>query len=343
MLSEDGKLIIDEETNSLLVIDRVANVKQVEEYLAEVDVQTVKQVQITARFVELADEASRTLGVNWTLRGLSEGDRLDAGFGQNPRVGTVSDNTDDDGNPIPGVQVGDVTGIPGFQVGFNDLSRAGLDARLNALETEGLARTISSPTVLTRNQQQANLTILNEQSFVAGFETNNAGDGSLATTPDIDTIEDGITLEVTPLIGKNNVVQLDVVPTLKIADLGPPIDSQFGQFFTPTVDERSAELAVALRDGQTLVIGGLNSSESTEDDNQVPYLGDIPVFGYLFKEENTSSLDREITIFLTAEIVPLFPESNQSDTQPALPNQGDTINKEIELDSESTSSDVLLD
>lgn len=340
MLSEEGSVLVDEETNSLLVIDTTSKVKQIENYLNQIDVPTVKQVKITARFVEMTDEATRNLGVNWAFRGSSDGDRIDGGFGQNPRVGTVSNNEDADGNPIPGLQVGDVQGIDQFQVGFNDLSGAGIDARIHALETEGLAKTISSPTVLTRNQQQAKLTILNEQSYVSGFESTTGGEGGIATTPEIDTVEDGIILKVTPLIGRNDVVQLDVTPTLKIADIGQPIDSNFGQFFTPTVDERTAELAVALRDGQTLVIGGLDSSENSQDDNKVPFLGDIPVLGYLFKEENTSRSDRDITIFLTAEIVPLFPKNKKSTGDTPVKNTKPET-ESIEID--SNTSDVLLD
>jgi type II secretory pathway component GspD/PulD (secretin) len=345
MLSDDGKVVVDEETNSLLVVDNVGKVKQIHSYLDEIDVPTVSQVKITARFVELTDEASRQIGINWAARGLSEGDRIDGGFGQNPRVGTVSDNTDEDGNPIPGLQVGDIQGIQNFQIGFNDISGAGIDARLQALETEGLAKTISSPTVLTRNQQKATLEILNQQTYVAGFETNQV-DGAQSTVPEIETVEDGITLGVTPLIGNNNVVQLEVKPTLKLAQLGDPRTVDGRSFFTPAVDQRSADLSVALRDGQTLVIGGLNSTESSNNDNKVPLLGDIPILGYAFKSSSKASTDRDITIFLTAEIVPLFPGSNDGDTPVSTADTGaQSASTVVDTDPDTTpvKTDFLLD
>lgn len=311
MLSEDGQIVSDRETNSLLIVDEVSKVNSIQNYLREIDVPTVAQVRITTRFVEMSDEASRELGVDWDFEGGGAEGSL------NPQIADDAD----------GLLLDLVTPA--------GASSADIDARLNALEEKDLLNLISSPNVVTRNQQQAQLTIQNQESYVAGCEVQSV-EGAQTLVPTLETLEDGITLEVTPLIGKNETIQLDVMPELKISDLGEETSFDVGgggtgagcTFFTPETDVRRAQLNVAIEDGGTLVIGGLKREETTRGNSGVPLLQDIPIIGYAFSQQGRSSTNRDITIFVTAEIVDLKSPENAPDTTP--PTTGFSESETIE-------------
>lgn len=293
MLSDQGRQIVDRETNSIMIVDQVSKVNSVENYMNEIDVPTVAQVRIEARFVEMSDLAQKELGVDWQVDGARH-----------------NQTTVDYGFSTPGLS------SSGLQLDISNLGVPTLDAQLQALEQKNLVNLISSPNVVTRNQQQANLTIQNQTSYVSGCQAQQI-EGAQSIVPVIDQINDGITLEVTPLIGKNRVIQLDVVPELRLATLGNA--TQFGTsdctFFTPNVDVRRAKLNVALRDGQTLVIGGLDRKEERDNSTSVPLFSDIPLLGYAFKQDDRTSDDLSISIFLTAKIVKLH-KKTQPDTRP---------------------------
>lgn len=325
MLSEEGKFVLDEETNSFLIVDKVDKVKQITDFLEDIDVRTVAQVRIRARFVELSDEAARRIGIDWQAAGTVDGQPLNISM-------------------LPDQARAPTAGTPGGI--FADLdcplgSGNCIAAGLRLLERKDLAKLISAPNVVTRNQQQAVLEIVNEQSYVADWDVSQTQGGSLNVTANVETITGGITLKVTPLIGQSDVIQLDVQPELRIVNLGQPtnltVQGTAFPFFTPTTNRRTAELNVALKDGSTLVIGGLNRVESNDVKTQPPVLGDIPILGYLFKQQEDESINRNITIFLTAEIVRLREEDGADTgefgpdrtTEADTPHVADTIPADI--------------
>lgn len=293
ILSDKGKVVMDRETNSLLVVDTVEKVNSIESYLSEIDQPTVRQVRIKARFVEMSDEAERRLGVKWSSQGSVKGDPVPMQSGSGG--------------------AGFSPAFSGFQAVYDNLS-GGIDAQLRALETQNQLNLISAPNVVTRNQQEAKLTINNTVNYVSGCEISQI-QGAQTVQPVISEVSDGITLTVTPMIGNNDVIQLDVVPELKIiGDFDQRTTSGASgtscTFETVDVDTRRANLNVALEDGQTLVIGGLSRHSKNTSNTDVPLLSDIPLLGFLFSQDTKSSTDRDITIFLTAEIVDILDDSS---------------------------------
>ncbi len=301
MLTESGKAIIDEETNSILVVDNVSKVEQITQFLNSIDVRTVSQVRIEAKFVEIDDDARERIGLDWDV---------------------------ETGDLTTELEVGP-SGINGLQL---DVVNPDINATIELLEEKDIGNLISSPNVMTRNQQEAVLEVVNEQSYVAGWNVSQT-QNSTNVTPIVETVEGGITLTVTPLIGQSEVIQLDVEPALKVVNLGQAINQIANgnsfPFFTPTVDRRTATLNVALKDGQTLVIGGLDRSETDQSREQAPFLGDIPILGHLFRSRDDQTTSRNITIFLTAEIVRLREGQEEaasaSDTAASVVNQSDTV------------------
>ncbi len=321
MLSEKGTTVSDRETNSLLIVDKVSNVESIQSYLEEIDVPTVKQVRIQTRFVEISEDLTHSLGIDWSANDLSGSPQSRASF-------------TDDGNV-------DATNIPrasGFELGLID-NAAGdfsISSRLNALESESALDLISSPSLVTRNQQEAVLEILNQISFLEGCQvTQNEGGGSQAT-PQIGSVEDGITMSVTPLIGASDIVQLRIKPVLKLVDFSSRVGSvstACGPIEFPEVDRRTANLNVALKDGQTLVLGGLSRSEESPSYTRVPYLSQIPLMGYLFQSRTEESEQKEINIFVTVDIIEFQDPSETGDTVGIYPDEASReAQKTIESD-----------
>ncbi len=278
LLSDDGKLVFDEETNSVLVVDRLENVERIEEYLWGIDVETVAQVRIEARFVEMGEQARRAIGINWEYDGTLGGERA-----------------------------GGILGGEGLELGLGTAAPSELRARLQMMETEGLINLISSPNVMTRNQQEANLEIVDEQSYVGGWDVS-YHEGQPQFTPQIETVSGGIELQVTPLITSTGLIQMSLNSEMRVVELTEYRDAvtpdQDRTFFVHEVDRRTAELEVALRDGQTLVIGGLDREFRDSEEREVPFFSRIPLIGRLFFGHQTERQEsRSLTIFLTAEII----------------------------------------
>jgi|GEM_PF-5337599 len=287
MLSGDGEVIMDEETNTLLIADKMDRVERLEDYVTSIDVETVAQVRIEARFVEMTDEAERRIGVDWDYNGVVSGEDAGIGFG--------------DG---------------GLRLGIGDVEPDELRLAMQFLETEDLINLISSPTVMTRNQRKAELEVISEQSYTADVEVVET-DQTTRTTPIMESVQDGITLEATPLIGGDGLIYLNVKPEMKIATLNRVADIEEYPVYTSEVDRRRVDLDVALRDGQTLVIGGLDRELESAAEHRVPILGSIPFLGpALFRYEEDSQQVERLTIFLTAEIVDLDPEELEEEELP---------------------------
>jgi type IV pilus assembly protein PilQ len=303
MLSEDGSIVTDRETNSLLIVDKVSKVESIQSYLEEIDVPTVKQVRIQTRFVELSDNVSQSLGIDWSAENLS---------------GNVQSRGSFTGDGS--VDAADVPSSSGFQLGLIDDAAGNFDirSRLEALESKSGVDLISSPSLVTRNQQEAVLEVLNEISYLEGCEATQSEGGSIQYTPQVGKAEDGITLSVTPLIGANDIVQMNIEPMLKIVDFSGrvSIESNCGDINFPEVDRRTANLDVALKDGQTLVLGGLSRSEERPSITRVPYLSQIPVMGYLFKNKSQDNEEKEINIFVTVDIIEFQDAGTNGDTPP---------------------------
>ncbi len=303
LLSEEGIAVMDEETNSILVIDSVSRGREIEDYLEGIDVATVAQVRIEAKFVEMSEEASREIGIDWQYDGTVDGSAAFVDFSP------------------------DIKDLDGLSLGIAD----DFTALMQFLESEDLANLISSPNIMTRNQQQATLEVINEKNYMAGCRVER-DNGQTFYIPDVESVEEGITLEATPLMGGEDIIQLSVKPELKIVSFDPALaeDSPCGMLQFPAVDRRQSELEVALQDGQTLVIGGLSRQATADESREVPLLGKIPIVGpYLFGYQRDERESREINIFLTAEIVRLDEEPSEEVMDPAAAT--DTVPEEMNL------------
>jgi general secretion pathway protein D len=182
-------------------------------------------------------------------------------------------------------------------------------AQLQAIATAGKAQILSRPSILARDGQMAE--IMSGQSIYLPSGVSFTTAGTSTTIPTINGSYQpvGIQLDVTPFIGANNLVQMILQPTIESIDTSTPgqqiVGSSLfsGAVFAPNINKRSANTVVVTPDGQPIVIGGLISNNKSSSESKIPFLGDIPLFGNLFKFTSRANQKNELLIFLTPHII----------------------------------------
>src|SRR5271170_2428212 len=308
VLSSRGSVGVDSRTNTLLVTDTVEKLTEVRKLVATLDI-PVRQVLIEARIVIVNDDFERdlgaVLGVTATStvgsNGLFETTGTAAGtdlgissaitnLGTTGTVKPVAVGTGADA--IDRYNVNLPVSTPAGSIAFALLGNSHiLDLELSAAQTEGRGKVVSSPRFITANQKQATIKqgveIPYQQSASSGATTISFKDAVLE-------------LKVTPLITPDNRIILDMevsddsVGTVVVASGGVNV---------PSIDTRAITTQVLVSDGQTVVVGGILQTTETDNETKVPYLGDIPVLGNLFKTTTKINKKDELLIFVTPKII----------------------------------------
>jgi type IV pilus assembly protein PilQ len=302
MLSSRGTLSVDERTNTLLVQDTADKLSDIRRLVQTLDV-PVKQVLIEARIVIVSDTFERDLGARLGVSGFTT---TNGGLATISGTNVGTDSMINSAFPAGGTPSGFInfptldnryqvnlpSPITNGSIGLSLLSgKHLLDLELSAAQNEGKSETISSPRVITANQKQA--------SIMQGVEIpyqESASSG--ATTTQFKNAV--LSLKVTPLITPDNRVILD----LDIADdaVGQQVTSATGGT-VPSIDTREIITQVLVNDGQTVVLGGILDTTKSTSANKVPFFGDIPVLGNLFKSTTKINNKTELLIFITPKIL----------------------------------------
>jgi len=304
MLSPRGTLSIDERTNTLMVQDTAENLADIRRLVQTLDV-PVKQVLIEARIVIVSDTFERDLGARLGVTGFTT-----AGPGSLITVSGTNVGTDSmlssafpPSTTTPSGFINYPTLDNRYQVKLPAANTNGsiglsvlagkhlLHLELSAAQNEGKSETISSPRVITANQKQATIMqgveIPYQESASSGATTTQFKNAVLS-------------LKVTPLITPDNRVILD----LDVSDdsVGQQVTSATGGS-VPSIDTRQIITQVLVNDGQTVVLGGILDTTKSKSDKKVPFLGDIPVLGNLFKSTIKINNKTELLIFMTPKIL----------------------------------------
>lgn len=298
-LSQRGRLVADDRTNTLMISDIPKKVAQMRELINVID-RPVDQVLIEGRIVIATDTFARDLGARFGVQGRRIGDRTQV-IG-----GSLDGNTSiiEDGEiQIPGglnvnLPAGGFTsgGSPAGAIAYTLLGRNfSLDLELSALQEEGRGEVISNPRLVTTNQREAVI----KQGREVGYLTV-TGSGTGVATPTVQFKEALLELKVTPTITDDNRVFLNLNvkkdEVLRFIDLG-----DFGS--VPELARREINTAVLIEDGQTVVIGGVYEFTDRSSVAKVPFLGDIPFLGNLFKKKGRSKEKAELLIFVTPKVL----------------------------------------
>ena len=296
LISERGSVVVEPRTNSLIVTDTAAKLAEIRALIEQVDI-PIRQVMIEARIVIAQSDLARELGIEWG------GGYLDTDFNGNVLSASGdSQNVIDLNNAViegsqpsisyPGSLLVDlgVAGTSGFAVGFTSEDLF-LTAELSALEAAGQGEVVSQPKVITGDKQSA---VIKSGTEVPYQEASASGE---TTTSFKEAV---LSLDVTPNITPDDRIMLDLNITQdSVGDLVP---SGRGGFI-PTIDTTSINTQVLVGNGETVVLGGVFKTEEIESINKVPFFGDIPYVGALFRNEKRNNTKTETLIFITPRIL----------------------------------------
>ncbi len=300
LLSEGGKIQVDDRTNVIIIRDLRKNVEDVKALVAKLDSAT-PQVLIEARIVEVDTSFTRELGVQWGGSYKSEGSTKFGATGIQDTSGafipgqTLTNSKDFTASTVPpnyAVNLPAAVGLgSGGGIAFGILSDSvRLDLSLSALEASGKGKVVSSPRVVTIDNKEAMI----EQGTQIPYSTVSA------SGTNVQFVDATLSLKVTPHITPEG----SVIMKLEAKNDSPGETGASGQ---PAINKKKATTEVLVRDGETAVIGGILQVTRKEDQQAVPWLSKIPILGFFFKHDTTQSSNRELLIFVTPKILKTEP------------------------------------
>lgn len=302
MLSARGGISVHDATNQVFVRDTAAVVEAIREVIRNVDIPP-KQVMIEARIVEASTGFANSLGVRLTAGNMTtDGGYRIPGTSTRLALSVPPNNLLASGNvdvfssaPVPSLSTSPVIFRPGYNLAaagnfglmlFNAAATKVLSLELQAAENDSRNKTISSPRILTLNRKAATINNTQQVTILTGVN---------ATTglPIYQTFSAPLTLGVTPSVNPDNRISLD----LNIAK------STITNATTGSLDTNTVTTNVIVENGGTVVIGGFARESDIQTQERVPFLGDLPYVGFLFKTTSKSQSRSELLVFITPRIV----------------------------------------
>ncbi|HRX69810.1 MAG: type II secretion system secretin GspD [Candidatus Competibacteraceae bacterium] len=289
----------DEATNALVVTAPPDIIRSLRSVIAQLDIRRA-QVLVEAVIAEISAEKTAQLGVQWAVDSSEQGlvgfTNFDAGASSLANMVSLAAQIDE--GSTSSIQASQVP--QGIQLGVGDFTGTNrFGALISALAKDADTNVLSTPTVVTMDNEEAEIIVGQNVPFVTGSYTTTTSSGSSTSTQvgnpfqTIQRDDVGIKLKVKPQINEGNAVKLEisqevssVVPSANAATQGP------------TTNKRSIKTIVMVENNQILVLGGLIDDQLTESAQKVPLLGDVPLLGNLFRYRDTNKLKRNLMVFL---------------------------------------------
>ncbi|RZG88735.1 type IV pilus secretin PilQ [Acinetobacter sp. WCHAc060033] len=296
MLSSRGSVVADTRTNTLIINDTAQNIDKVRKMIDLLDV-SVKQVMVEARIVRATTDFTKEMGVKWGIlsQGVTRNNDLLVG-GSDTTLWDLREPDDDGKYTISrpdnlNVDLGvTAEGASKIAFGLINMSDFMLDLELSALQSDGYGEVISTPKVLTADKQKAKVASGQEIPYQT---TSTAGGTATATTSFKEAL---LSLDVTPSITPDGKVQMQLNITS---------DSRGGTAPNGEVilNKNEINTNVLVDNGETVVLGGIFEQSTSNTQTKVPFLGDIPYLGRLFRRDAKTESKQELLIFVTPRIV----------------------------------------
>lgn len=293
---DDRRVSCDYQTNSIVFYGPSAEAEQVRRMVKELDV-PAKQIALEARVLAISKDAAKNLGVQWQWSSVPQYPERETSYESRRQVvqnpdGTYSTVTID----VPKEKVTRNWGRNSYGIVQFGRGPEGhpfefyYAATINALITDGKAKVLARPNITTIQGHEAVINIGGEVPVTETSVTNST------TTTSVSYREAGIILRYTPRVNGDGTITADVH-----TEVSSPLYVEEMKAYR--FQSRSADTTVRLRDGETMVIGGLIGSEEAKSLSKVPFLGDLPILGAFFRNVKKSKTDSEIMIFLTAHVL----------------------------------------
>jgi type IV pilus assembly protein PilQ len=304
-VSERGSVEFEERTNMVIVKDTPRVIEEIQALVLELD-RPEPQVEIEARIVQARNDAARALGVQWGLNGRVSPDLGNTTNLAFPNRGSIGGRTVENGPVTQGPALGSDPRASGLEetgtavnlpvtgatsalgLALGSVNGAfNLDVQLSALESQGALEIVSRPKITTQNNKQAEIT----QGFRIPIQvvSNN--------TITVQFEDAALKLSVLPQITAANTVIMQILLENAFPDFSNDVNGN------PSINTQRAETHVQVSDGMTTVIGGIMQTRESSSTDRTPGLGRLPLLGWLFKRETSSSESQELLVFLTPRII----------------------------------------
>ena len=298
------KVEIDELNNALVIAAPSAVIREIQNVVAKLD-RARPQVLIEAVIAELSQEQARDISAQIAITGKDRGgyitnfDGVLAGllgtaFGGGESVGAAQ---------IAGSLPQNVIGVVGD---FDSKTNRGMGLLVQAIKKDGRNKLLSTPSVITLDNEEASLTVGEQVPFPTGSYANTNNSNSVNPFTTVNREDVGVMLKVKPQISKGNAVRLEIEQESSAVKTGTA-DSQLGA----TTTRSTIQTNVMIQDGELLVLGGLIEGTTGESESKVPFLGDIPILGNLFKSSSNSDREKVLMMFIRPTIIRTPEDANK--------------------------------
>ncbi len=331
ILSERGKVNVDDRSNSLVITDTEDRLQMIEQAIVELD-RPLEQVLIEAILIETLEDFDRFLGVDWTAHATGNiftlegagpvGTRFPFNFFSGQFIERVIPGGTD--GILDKTDIADTSGAPAAATAgsktFEDL-----DIAVKMLQTANKVRVIAKPKILVLDNHPALIKITTNAAI--GGNTQQAATGQLTSTSSTSTerAEVGTLLRLTPLINTNNRITLTIEPSFSsVAQSTLTLAAGGNTISAGDVTVRAARTTLMLNDGQIIAMGGLLQSSQSNTTRKMPIAGDLPFLGEIFTRRTRDLTDRELLLFVSPHIV-----RDPSEVQAAIvPDERDRFDDE---------------
>jgi len=289
-MSPRGVLNFNIASNALVIQDAESKISAIKQLVESLDLE-VPQVQIEARIVQADTTYARSLGIQWGIQNLNSGSNFGVANVRSGSVGPFGAQTSDFLVNLPATVAG-LTPVPAAGFTYGKVDGFLLDMRLQAGESLGLTKVIAAPKITTLDKREAKIS----QGESIPFQTTSL-QGTQTTFVDAN-----LELQVTPQITSRDPREEGKQILMKVRATRNAVGARSNPA-GPSIDKREANTQILVRDGETVVLGGIFVDSQTNTVQGIPYLSRIPVLGWLFKNKTETVAKQELLIFLTPNIV----------------------------------------
>ena len=291
------KIEIDELNNALILAAPSAVIREIKNVVDKLDISR-PQVLIEAVIAQLSENQARTLGTDLIYTSKNRGGYLTNFDGLLTQLLGLGLN----GTPESSVLSSTIGEIPNNAIAvggeFNPDTGKSMGLLVQALKTDGNSNILSTPSVITLDNEEAELTSGEERPFETGSYANTGGSNSVNPFRTINREEIGIKLKVKPQISKGNAIRLEIEQESSKVDKST-VSDQLGA----TTTKNTIKTNVMIQDGELLILGGLIEDESSDNNTKTPILGEIPILGHLFKMSNKTKRQTVLMMFIRPTII----------------------------------------
>jgi general secretion pathway protein D len=297
--AENIKILSDKRSNAIVIMASKGDMASIMELIKGMDIM-LSQVLIEAVILGVSLDDKVQSGVNWVQRSMIAYDTgpggsrdpifaFAGGGGGDSSVGTII--------PQPGA-----IGYPGYGLTYY-LTHFGLnlDAIVKWAATDSRTRVLASPVILTTDNKEAKIDVSSQQYVYKGISYQGiVGSSGQQAVPNVDLMKVGLNLTVTPRINQKKFVVMEI--NQKFDEFGTPQLIE-GQGSWPTIDSREMSASIAVRSGETIILGGMIKNTKTRGRSKIPILGDIPLLGVFFRSSSSDDKREEVVVFITPRVL----------------------------------------